>query len=266
MPLICRGPLRCIMYVLSFCICLHRIYASIKWHLVNVSNTWNTGFYWSSLWLFCRELSIRYEQPYESWKFLVPQKPKLTQIRWTEACSRYSIKQQTNELVEYLCFTGRHHEPHSKVQKWGVSRNLNYVWLLGIAVYVVDTSASLGFMSHSRSQISLTRLEAVVQYFFIFFLPLFHWSARTSQKGGSAKKNPGVIEEKYQKVLYQALSRGKVSCCLNQVFLGKGRAWSADAPSKFEWWGCKYSWLHVPAWQRNYYCRNFTFISTAGKS
>jgi uncharacterized protein YfaP (DUF2135 family) len=32
------------------------------------------------------------------------------------------------------------------------------------------------------------------------------------------QKKPGVIEEKYQKVLYRALPRGKVSCCLRTKF------------------------------------------------
>lgn len=105
-------------------------------------------------------------------------------------------------------------------------------------------SASLGFMSHSCSQIALTRTGEIVK---CGFLPLFHWSARTSQKGGSAKKTWSNWWKVSESFVPNIIKRKSFLLSQNQVCLGKGMAMSTDAPSKFEWQACKYSWLYVPA-------------------
>lgn len=83
-----------------------------------------------------------------------------------------------------------------------------------MAVYVVDTSTSLAFMSYHHSQISLTRIEAVVQY--VFFL--YSADQQEHHRKTEVPKKTGVIGKKYQKVFYQALRRGKVLCCLRTKF------------------------------------------------
>lgn len=87
----------------------------------------------------------------------------------------------------------------------------------------------------THSQIALTRTGSSSEG--VFFGGLYSTDLQEHhRKAEVSRKKPRVIEEKYQKVLYQALSRGKIPCCLRTKF-----AWEKvchGPPSKFEWRAC----------------------------